>query len=274
ISPACHSILFQGLDLPLFSCFPIRRSLSPCYMMIDTKILCEQFLGHKMPPKRQVHPRIHWGQVVDLDNVVFRSQEGDTLQFRWTIYTDGVGVTILKSETDVDHGPEQRPTPEVGDTMYYGALTNQQREEITGPLVTIDPGRRDLLFCVDAGSTPQNPLKFWYTKAQQDKTRKTKKYQRIIRDLKHARPEVEAAELRLSETRTSSLLPNEYNEYLRVSAGTREILSAFYAGTTTNHEPTRPLIRKLRLNAYINKQRADQKLVDDLKEKFSIDCVW
>ncbi|KAI9316026.1 hypothetical protein BX666DRAFT_2122303 [Dichotomocladium elegans] len=144
--------------------------------MINPKIVCEHFLGRKMPSRRQVHSRVHLGQLVGLDNTVFRSQEGETLQFRWTRYTDGVGITILKSERDVGHESEQRPTPVEEDTVYYGALTSQRREAITGPLVTVDPGRRDLSFCAGAGSIPQTPLKFRYTKAQQDKSRKAKKY--------------------------------------------------------------------------------------------------
>ncbi|KAI8053393.1 hypothetical protein BDF22DRAFT_644463, partial [Syncephalis plumigaleata] len=39
--------LFRKLGLKGFNCFPLRRSYSPCYVHIDTKILCEIFLKRK-----------------------------------------------------------------------------------------------------------------------------------------------------------------------------------------------------------------------------------
>ncbi|KAI8053319.1 hypothetical protein BDF22DRAFT_619988 [Syncephalis plumigaleata] len=46
-NPAMHlkafyklACLFEALDLKAFECFPLRRSFSPCYIHIDTTILC------------------------------------------------------------------------------------------------------------------------------------------------------------------------------------------------------------------------------------------
>ncbi|KAI8055082.1 hypothetical protein BDF22DRAFT_618667, partial [Syncephalis plumigaleata] len=36
--------LFKDLDLKGFNCFPLRRSFSPCYIHIDTVILCHNIL--------------------------------------------------------------------------------------------------------------------------------------------------------------------------------------------------------------------------------------
>ncbi|KAI9312121.1 hypothetical protein BX666DRAFT_1988999, partial [Dichotomocladium elegans] len=36
--------LFQRPELPAFNCFPLRRRWSPCYMFIDSKILCQNIL--------------------------------------------------------------------------------------------------------------------------------------------------------------------------------------------------------------------------------------
>ncbi|KAI9323743.1 hypothetical protein BX666DRAFT_1845540, partial [Dichotomocladium elegans] len=45
--PASHmeafyqlACLFQHLELPALNCFPLRRRWSPCYMFIDSNILC------------------------------------------------------------------------------------------------------------------------------------------------------------------------------------------------------------------------------------------
>ncbi|ORE13294.1 hypothetical protein BCV71DRAFT_189483, partial [Rhizopus microsporus] len=38
------SRLFERLCLPIINCFPLRRSWSPCYVTIDSKILCQNIL--------------------------------------------------------------------------------------------------------------------------------------------------------------------------------------------------------------------------------------
>ncbi|PHZ17987.1 uncharacterized protein RHIMIDRAFT_14714 [Rhizopus microsporus ATCC 52813] len=43
------SRLFEHLGLPVFNCFPLRRSWSPCYVTIDSKILCQNVLGIRWP---------------------------------------------------------------------------------------------------------------------------------------------------------------------------------------------------------------------------------
>ncbi|ORE07881.1 hypothetical protein BCV72DRAFT_325448, partial [Rhizopus microsporus var. microsporus] len=44
--------------------------------------------------------------------------------------------------------------------------------------------------------------------------------------------------------------------------------------TITNHDNGHPLFRKARLSAYFNKQRAEQKLIQDLRAKFGEDAVF
>ncbi|ORE09665.1 hypothetical protein BCV72DRAFT_318889 [Rhizopus microsporus var. microsporus] len=39
------SRLFEHLGLPVFNCFPLRLSWSPCYVTIDSKILYQNILG-------------------------------------------------------------------------------------------------------------------------------------------------------------------------------------------------------------------------------------
>ncbi|ORE19359.1 hypothetical protein BCV71DRAFT_283587, partial [Rhizopus microsporus] len=52
------------------------------------------------------------------------------------------------------------------------------------------------------------------------------------------------------------------------------VLSRFYGHTITNHDNGYPLFRKIRLSAYFNKQRAEQKLIQDLRAKCGEDAVF
>ncbi|KAG0744519.1 hypothetical protein G6F57_006376 [Rhizopus arrhizus] len=38
---------FAALNFPVFNCFSFRRSWSPCYATIDSKILCQNILDRK-----------------------------------------------------------------------------------------------------------------------------------------------------------------------------------------------------------------------------------
>jgi hypothetical protein len=41
------SLLFEALGLPIFNCFPLRRSWIYGYATIDSKILCQNILGRR-----------------------------------------------------------------------------------------------------------------------------------------------------------------------------------------------------------------------------------
>ncbi|PHZ09484.1 uncharacterized protein RHIMIDRAFT_294333 [Rhizopus microsporus ATCC 52813] len=92
-----------------------------------------------------------------------------------------------------------RFTVEYEATSYIANLTRRNHQEISGRCVAVDPGRRDTLYFVHENSTPEQPVKFRYTKQQQDKTWKIKKYRRILQDLKAQDPDVVQAEQALSQ---------------------------------------------------------------------------
>ena len=92
------SRLFEHLGLPVFNCFPLRRSWSPCYVIIDSKTLCQNILGIRW--SNAVDRLDYWARVVNLDSKALKPQEGGQLRFRGTIQTDGVGVTVFKKRFD------------------------------------------------------------------------------------------------------------------------------------------------------------------------------
>ncbi|KAJ2125315.1 hypothetical protein IW147_000961, partial [Coemansia sp. RSA 720] len=70
-----------------------------------------------------------------------------------------------------------------------------------------------------------------------------------------------------------------FKDYLRARALVAVDLTRFYNRTMCNQRvdattPEVPLHRKLRLSTYINRQRADQKLVSRLRKKFSPNAIF
>ncbi|CEG84710.1 hypothetical protein RMATCC62417_18471 [Rhizopus microsporus] len=131
-----------------------------------------------------------------------------------------------------------------------------------------------MLYYVHENSTPEQRVKFRYTKQQQDKTWKTKKYRRILQDLKAHEPDVVEAEQALSQQPSSTVSIERFDHFLQARSEHSAVLSKFYGHTITNHDNGYPLFRKIRFSAYFNKQRADQKLIQDLRAKFGEDAVF
>ena len=87
--------VFDQRNIRLFRCFPLRRKWSPSYAQIDTKIVCQNILERRWYP--HTNKLSVWREVVDLNLKAFKNQGlNHQLQFRGTIQTDGVGVSIIR----------------------------------------------------------------------------------------------------------------------------------------------------------------------------------
>ncbi|KAI7879204.1 uncharacterized protein EV154DRAFT_568744 [Mucor mucedo] len=139
-------------------------------------------------------------------------------------------------------------------TDRAGRFKTQEHQDVNGRCVAIDLGRRDLLFCVDEKATVEIPSNFGHTKQDQDRTRISKKYSNILQVICSNNPTVYQAENVLAENQNSSL--------------------NYYGYTTTFSQNPQLMLRKLRLAAYFNKQRADMQLINSLKQKFGKDAIF
>ncbi|KAI8055709.1 hypothetical protein BDF22DRAFT_617894 [Syncephalis plumigaleata] len=276
--------LFPRIGLKPFNCFPLRRSFSPCYIHIDTVILCQNILKREFKDKK--HMDEYWDEAVDLNSEPLKKQMGGKLKFLGSIETDGVGVTVIK-EIEEGRGARSAAKKAAKESMrYITELSEEERKAIKDKCVAVDPGRRDLLFCVHEKSTVKKPIKYRYTKSCQNKTQKRKEYRQIRDDCKEGNKAVQDAERALSRTRSRTLSAKDYEGYLKCRSKHSDVLTSFYRDTLTIHpaarstadttiQPTfQPLFRKLRLSAYIKKQQSDHKLIQELTEKFKKDAVF
>ncbi|KAJ2480726.1 hypothetical protein IWW56_002239 [Coemansia sp. RSA 2131] len=163
------------------------------------------------------------------------------------------------------------------DCAYISNLSQATLQSTAGRCVLVDPGHRDLLYMIHEKSTVQEKDVYRYTRCQQRKETRVTKYKKILENEKTA--EVAALERTLSAG--SYIKPDLklFEEYLAARAEVAVELTRFYnrtmcrqrVGATT---PEVPLHRKLRLSAFINRKRADQLLVNRLRQRFSQDAVF
>jgi hypothetical protein len=179
--------------------------------------------------------------------------------FHHMVSTDGVGLSILFLRADLVGKKLPMMKKGISRELYIDELddySNLQDKTIVG----IDPGKDDLIYCVDNASKDANV--FRYSQDQRRKETKMKKYNNIILGMKTNKIEGKTIieyETELSHYNRKSLNITKYKEYLREKNRINHILFQFYR---------KELFRKLKFGKYINIKRNEQKMVRNFKKAF------
>ncbi|KAI9269577.1 hypothetical protein EDC94DRAFT_639311 [Helicostylum pulchrum] len=236
------------------NCFPIRTAFIPCYMTIDTLILNTQIFKNMV--LTHLDKQVVWGGAINLNSKGMEPQGPDKqMTFRGMIYTDGVGVSILKQ----NHDPRKRG--EDKDSFKY--IEDLKKEDLladVGKCVLVDPGRRDLLYCMHENSTSQTKMVYRYTKLRN----------RFKPD------EVIAAELSLSYHHATSVNKENFVKYPEARANVSEGLNNYYGNEDIPpgvRAADRLPFRKMKLSSVINMKQSEQRLAKRLRQKFGQDSV-
>ncbi|KAG1056690.1 hypothetical protein G6F43_001445 [Rhizopus delemar] len=206
--------------------------------------------------------------------------ERKVMKFRGTIYTDGVGVSILKQNYDTKKkGGSSGGKPksiEADEFQYIEKLGKEDLLAGVGKCVLIEPGRRDLLCCMHEKSTVENKVIYRYTSNQKAIETKSRKFRKLRNNLK--KDEVIETELFLSHFKSSTVNKEKFVEYLQERAKVIPIMKAYYLNEDRPAAEDQDaggflLFRKMKLSSFINKQQADTRLTKKLRERFGNDAI-
>ncbi|KAJ2378719.1 hypothetical protein IW150_000626 [Coemansia sp. RSA 2607] len=255
----------KGMRLP--QVFPLRTSWVPAHTHVDTRILCTEILDisytSTLPLKHA------WSQVIDDNHPGFRqhdsSADKDGHYFWGSVETDGVSISIIKKTPAEKQGHcgerkvgdcEPKPKPSkrkcnvkrksgnqkpdshsLPDIPYIHHLSQDELCQTEGKVLLLDPGRRDILHGIHETSTAENPKRYRLTKMQQDKHRRTRRFQKILLKEKQKVSEdaVQKAENYLGEISNRTLDVAIFSNYIKRRAEVWETLSSFYSTTSTVH---------------------------------------
>ena len=143
--------------------------------------------------------------------------------------------------------------------LYIDELTDYtdlQNKKIVG----IDPGKDDLIYCVDGASKDANI--FRYSQNQRRNETKLKKYNNIILAMKTNKIQGKTIieyETELSNFNRKTLDITKFKEYIQSKNRINHILFGFYA---------KQLFRKLKFGRYINTKRSETKMISNFKIMF------
>ncbi|KAG0846692.1 hypothetical protein G6F17_013212 [Rhizopus arrhizus] len=220
-----------------FACFPIRTAFIPCYMTLDSKIIHHHVLKSKKNLKTGSKFET-WGAVVDLNKKAFKHQGFQkSLRFQGTLETDGVGVSIIKQNIDTSRKSPKPNTEKKVDgnqTEHIEGLSQTDLKSIEGKCVLIDPGRRDLMYCMKETSTAEEKQTLIFTKNNRSKCSRHFRYLR-----KRTQPfVVQKAEAILSRSESNSVDLKKFVQYIKTRASVKNTLYEYYENETTKSKET------------------------------------
>jgi len=251
-------------DLFLNNVFPLRSDIIPKHICIDTTSVVQLLLTKEFGKKGDLITKGNLKKREDEIWSFFFRTEKDCFQnkknysFHHMIKTDGVSCSILLIRTDkigrkIRQSKTQRSELYITELDDYSSLENKN-------IVGIDPGKNDLIYCVDGTNRDAN--KFRYTQAQRNNETKKHKFQDIF--LEHKQEKINGKtiteyETELSEYNRKSLDITKYKEYLKKKNEINHKLFPFY---------DKELYRKLKLNTYINTRKSEQRMMNRFLKKF------
>ena len=244
--------------------FPLRSSIAPGYIRLDTITLVNMLLRKEQGKKgdyiNQGNTKKHedkiWNFFFRTEKKVFHKTD---FSFHHMISTDGVGVSILFIRDDLVGKRLPNVKKGVSKELYIDELndyTALQNKKIVG----VDPGKEDLIYCVDDASKDANI--FRYSQNQRRKETKMKKYNNIILGMKTNKIQGKSVidyETELSLYNRKTLCIDNFKAYINEKNRINNLLFDFYS---------KHLFRKLKFGRHINIKRNEQRMIIDFRKMY------
>lgn len=262
--------------------FPLRKSLIPKYMRLDTTAILhilfndienEKNKGFYLTKGNTVTYREHiWGMFFETDKRKFKRKG---YVFNHQIMTDGIGCSLLFIKNDLykkgkkNRIRSKRKPKGYSEFRYINNISNSDKSKFKEyQIIGIDPGKSDLIFATN-GKTRKIEKKgqdknvteyFRYTQNQRRKETKMKEYRNLINNHKKKdKLDIQKIESELSETNSKSTNLIKVKKYMRLKNKVSASLLDYYKDD---------IYRKLKWFSFINKQRSESKMINNFKKKF------
>ena len=244
--------------------FPLRSGITPSYIRLDTITLVHLLLRKEQGNKGDYTDEGNTKKYEDkIWEFFFRTERKlftkTGYSFHHMISTDGVGVSILFLRKELVGNKIPNTKKNASKELYIDELTDYtdlQNKKIVG----VDPGKDDLIYCVDGASKDANI--FRYSQNQRRNETKLKKYNNIILAMKTNKIQGKTIieyETELSNFNRKTLNLDRFKEYIQSKNRINHILFGFYE---------KQLFRKLKFGRYINTKRSEIKMINNFQKIF------
>lgn len=248
----------------IYNVFPMRNDIIIKSIKLDTTTLVHLLFTQKQGNKTDY---LLEGNLKKFENKIweffFRTErqcfKKPKYTFHHMIETDGVSCSILMLRNDLIGKRLPLTKVSVNTEQYIDELTDYTNIK-NKKIVCIDPGKSDILYCVDNDNKDAN--EFRYTQDSRRKECKIKKYAKIILEFKKEKIDGKTVieyETELSKLNRKTLIIKNFKEYIKKKSEINNKLYKFYE---------KYIFRKLKLNGYMNRKKNEQKLINNFKKIF------
>lgn len=250
-------------DIKVKNVFPMRNEIIPKHIRLDTTTIVLLLFTKKQGGKGEYTTK---GNLKLYESKIWKFFFNTKRQcfhkpnytFHNMIETDGVSATILFIHNDFigKYIPVNKCKEK---EKYIDELENYDNLQ-DKKIVSVDVGKSDLIYCVDGSDNDAN--KFRYSQDQRRKETKSKKFSKLILELKKEKihdKSIIQHETELSNYNRKSLRINEFKVYIQKKNELNHLLFNFYE---------KYIFRKLKLNGYLNTKKSEQRMIHNFKNKF------
>lgn len=252
-------------QIKLFNVLPLRTNIVPKHICIDTCSFIQNLIEGSMAEHLRNYKKDNnqfklWNQLFDLNNKVFKKNH---YQFNYMIKTDAISVSILFIRLNEQGKPIKKTNKHINieNTTYIEDVkfNNEMKEK---KIVCIDPGHSDLIYC-GAKNGDDKLETFRYTQNQRRLETRKKKYTKIIEQennkVKIKRKTVKKIESDLTKYNAKTNDFTKFKKYVKIKNEINSKLFEHY---------NKEFFRKFKLNAFINTQKSESKMINNFKNKF------
>jgi hypothetical protein len=244
--------------------FPMRSEIIPKHIRLDTTTLVHLLMTKKQGNKSDYLTKGNLKRKEDkIWEFFFRTERKifhkKYYEFHHMIETDGVSCSLLLLRKDLIGKKLPMMKKGLSTETYINELTEYSQLQ-NKKIVAIDPGKCDLIYCVDDDKKEAN--KFRYSQDQRRKETKKKKYSKIQLELKKEKINGKTIiewETELSKLNRKSLNIQKFKGYIQKKSEINGVLFKFYETY---------IFRKLRLQSYRNTKKSEQKMINQFKKVF------
>jgi hypothetical protein len=248
----------------IYNVFPMRSEVIPKHIRLDTTTLVHLLMTKKQGNKSDFLTKGNLKRKEDkIWEFFFRTEQKmfhkKYYEFHHMIETDGVSCSLLLLRKDLIGKKLPMMKKGLSVETYIDELPDYT-ELKNKKIVAIDPGKCDLIYCVDDDDKQAN--KFRYSQDQRRKETKKKKYSKILLELKKEKINGKTIiewETELSKLNRKSLNISKFKEYIQKKSEINNTLYNFYETY---------IFRKLRLQSYRNTKKSEQKMINQFKKIF------
>lgn len=271
-----HVLIKMSIDIEkkketTFSVFPLRKNIIPKYIKLDTTTVIHNFFGNKSNKSfyltkgnTKLYQHDIWNMFFRTEKKMFK-KKGYT--FSGELSTDGCSCSILLIRKDLYNStgknkvPKTRKPKNFRNELYIDELKNKDKKDLLKyDVVGVDPGKCDLVFC---STKINNEIKtFRYSSIQRMKETRSKKYLKIIENdklTKIKKKTVKDLETTLSKYDSKSCIYKNVVRCIKYKNKVNYSLYKYYE---------KDLYRKLKWFGFINRQRSENWMINNFKDKF------